>query len=131
MADDDESERLFRNLSPGEREVLRTRFGVDPARDVTPTQETKRSRYRLKAFALTAVFTVCWFIAGMDADALSDPLHGLLVVGIAGLSSSLLIFIRCERCRSSLYYCARGARVPWKLSFLWAKRCPCCDLDRV
>lgn len=102
------------------------RLGTDVGGDIPRTHLTQRSRCRVKALALVAVFLVCWLVLRAGTAA-----YGLALVGIAAFSASFLIFIRCERCHSSLYYRSGGTHAFWKLSFLWAKRCPCCELDRI
>jgi hypothetical protein len=128
MADDDKSEqqRFLRRLTTRERALVQTRLSTDAPRDAIPADDTRRSWYRVKTVALTATFAACW-LAGFVGTAA----HGFAVASIAAISVMFLYFVRCERCRSSLYYRAGGARAPWKVSFLWAKRCPCCELERI
>jgi hypothetical protein len=88
---------------------------------------TPRSRYRIKVLALSGIFLACWLVLRFQFTT-----HDILALAIAGAAAVLLYFVRCERCHSSLYYRAGGARrfFPGP-SFLWAKRCPSCNLERL
>jgi hypothetical protein len=86
-----------------------------------------RSRYRVKVIVLAAIFLACWFVLRFQFTT-----HDIIVLSIAGATAVLVNFVRCERCHSSLYYHAGGTRRFFgSPSFLWVKRCPSCDLERL
>jgi hypothetical protein len=93
------------------------------------TQE-EHSLVRIKAALLVVTFLGCWILLKyFDSHRDENTL-----LAIAGVSAILLYFVRCERCKSSIYYTAGGKRSLRLLGapgFLMAKKCPICGKLRV
>jgi hypothetical protein len=91
----------------------------------TTFSPSKRSLVRIKAVLLHIVFLCCAIALANRSD------HVLALMGIAGASAILVYFVRCESCKSSIYYRAGGERYPPNPSrFLYSARCPYCELKR-
>jgi len=89
----------------------------------------KASLYRVKMAGVFVAFLCC-------ALALKAGFGNQFVVLLTAMFVSVLpYFIRCENCKSSIYYRAGGKRAifmgPSTAYFVFAKRCPCCDAVRV
>jgi hypothetical protein len=87
------------------------------------------SLYRVKMAGVFLAFLCC-------ALALKEGFGNQFVVLLTAMFVSVLpYFIRCENCKSSIYYRAGGKRAifmgPSTAYFVFAKRCPCCGVVRV
>jgi hypothetical protein len=89
----------------------------------------KASLYRVKMAGVFIAFLCCGFALKMS---FGNPLVVLSTAMFVGVTP---YFIRCEHCKSSIYYRAGGKRVilmgPSAVYFVFAKRCPCCGASRV
>src|SRR5271154_3081474 len=103
---------------------------MDGGSNLTTPVTIGRSRYRVKIVVLCAVFLGCWFALRFHATR-----HWEYLFLVAAAAAIPVNYVRCERCHSSLYYRAGGTRVffdsPTSVSFLWAKLCPVCGLERI
>jgi hypothetical protein len=92
----------------------------------TPPAE-KLSMVRVRYVLLTAVLVACVIVR-------VDPSHHLWLAAVMTLDVILLFLVRCESCKSSLYYTAGGERPPLvsrrTLSLLIAPQCPICGKER-
>ena len=88
----------------------------------------RKSYVRLKSVLLLAVFLGC--VIGFY----NDSPHALALFAVAGASSLLQYFVRCESCHSSIYYRAGGGRNllfgPSSYRFMYSSQCPYCGLER-
>jgi len=88
-----------------------------------------KSLVRVKVALLFLIFLACVIALRLDS-AYEDAL-----LAVAGVSAVLFWFVRCESCKSSIYYRAGGKRKLFfgagTLVFLLARECPCCKLVRV
>ena len=89
----------------------------------------RASLYRVKMAGVFVAFLCC-------ALAIKAGIGSQLIVFLAAMFVSVLpYFIRCENCKSSIYYRAGGKRAifmgPSTVHFVFAKRCPCCGAVRV
>ena len=79
---------------------------------------------------LSLVFISCWF-----ALAIGETEHTNLLIAISGASAVLNFFVRCESCKTSIYYRAGGERNftvgPYYYRFMLAAKCPVCGLRRL
>ena len=90
-----------------------------------PTPPANKSLVRLKGATVFLIFVACWLWLKYISS------HENLVFSIAAITAILPWFLRCERCKSSIYYRAGGVRMPrYSLSFFTARQCPCCGLER-
>jgi len=85
---------------------------------------------RIKAAVLFVLFLVCLYLLKIIT---SEKYQDIILLVAAGLSVGAY-FIRCETCKSSIYYRAGGERrffpTPSSFGFLVAARCPCCGMER-
>jgi hypothetical protein len=92
--------------------------------------ERLTSLVRVKAASLFLIFYSCWlYLKYFDG-----PRYENTLLAAAGASAVLFYFIRCEKCKSSIYYTAGGKRhlFLWGAPrFLMANECPICGLIRV
>lgn len=92
--------------------------------------ERATSLVRVKAVVLFLIFYACWlYLRYFDG-----PRYGNMILAVAGASALLFYFVRCEKCKSSIYYTAGGKRHQFLWGaprFLMANECPICGLIRV
>lgn len=90
---------------------------------------TSRSLVRVKALILFAVFLSCGV-----ALKVGTPFENTLLA-LAGTSAVLLYFVRCEWCKSSIYYVKGGKHTfpvgTVSFRFLSRKKCPYCAGERI
>jgi di/tricarboxylate transporter len=90
----------------------------------------RKSLVRVKVAFLFVTFLGCWILLKyFDSRRYESTLFA-----IAGVSATLFYFVRCEQCKSSIYYSAGGKRSLLLLGapgFLMAKKCPICGKLRV
>jgi hypothetical protein len=95
----------------------------------TVSPHAAKSLVRAKAVLLAAIFLGCG-TALKHSVAYEDTL-----LAIAGISAMLLWFVRCETCKSSIYYQAGGGRRLFptyaSMKFFAARRCPGCGQERL
>ena len=88
-----------------------------------------RSLFRVKIACLTLVFLGCGVGLRLGSG------HDNVLIAVAGLSAVLFYFVRCESCKSSIYYRKGGERKflfgTGSVAFLLARQCPCCGLERL
>jgi hypothetical protein len=90
----------------------------------------RKSLIRVKAAFLCVTFFGCWILLRYFD---SHRYENTLFAG-AGVSAMLFYFVRCEQCKSSIYFTAGGTRNLRLLGApgsLMAKRCPICGKLRV
>jgi hypothetical protein len=97
-----------------------------------PSEQTRgrHSLVRVKAVFLCVTFLCC----GILLQYLDSHRYDNALFAIAGASAILLYFVRCEQCKSSIYYTAGGKRnllILNALGFLTAKKCPNCGKPQV
>jgi hypothetical protein len=93
---------------------------------LTDQSNASKSLVRVKAILLFVIFTGCWLSLKFSGK------NENLFLAISGVSAVLVFFIRCEGCKSSIYY-QRGERrfPPFGLvGFLMAGQCPICGRRR-
>jgi hypothetical protein len=92
--------------------------------------ERATSLVRVKGVVLFLIFYACWlYLKYFDG-----PRYENTLLAVAGASALLFYFVRCEKCKSSIYYTAGGKRhlFLWGAPrFLMANECPICGLIRV
>jgi hypothetical protein len=84
---------------------------------------------RLKVLLLFSVFVVS--ALAMDSGFVRSDLP----LAIAAIAAVGVYFVRCETCRSTIYYERGGSRHvpvgPYASRFMFQKRCPVCSQGRL
>lgn len=100
----------------------------EPSSPIVPAVP-QRSRVRAKALLLTAVFAICGYAYALDLT------QSMLPFAIASVAAIGLYFVRCETCKSSIYYERGGTRhFPaslYSVRFLLQRKCPVCSMRRL
>jgi DNA-directed RNA polymerase subunit RPC12/RpoP len=104
----------------------RTRLNSSRQKEMSGISPHKKSLVRLEAGTVLLIFVSCWLYLRYISDQIDA------VLAVAGISAVSAWFIRCERCKSSIYYRAGGTRFPsYGVKFLITSRCPHCGLRRL
>jgi hypothetical protein len=109
---------------------LHANAGGTPERDFGRGSHGRRSLDRVKAAFLFVTFLCC----GILLKYFEHHRYENTLFVIAGVSAILFYFVRCEQCKSSIYYSAGGKRNLLLLEapgFLMARKCPICGKLRV
>jgi hypothetical protein len=82
-------------------------------------REAEKSLVRVKSAVVLLAFMACWLWLKY-ARRYDDWMFI-----VAAIIATLPWFIRCEKCKSSIYYKGGGARHLSFATFFTARRCPC------
>ncbi len=91
--------------------------------------DEERSLYRVKMLCIVSGFLLCCGAIRFGFG--NETLFFVLAMGL----SVLPLFVRCETCKSSIYYRAGGRRAlpvaPGAYTFVLASTCPYCGRKRI